>query len=87
MMAILLLFTLVCAYTRWVTCNEYFYYSSQSVEIVFLFHTQLGDIFTIVAAGKKMTFVMDHRDYHHYFTTTQTDFQAAVQPFTKGAGE
>ena len=54
---------------------------------MFFFHSQLGDIFTIVAAGKKMTFVMDHRDYHHYFTTTQTDFQAAVQPFTKGAGE
>ena len=33
-----------------------------------------------------MTFVMDHRDYQHYFTTTRADFQAAVQPFTKGAG-
>ena len=33
-----------------------------------------------------MTFVMDHRDYQHYFTTTHADFQAAVQPFTKGAG-
>lgn len=47
---------------------------------------QLGDIFTIHAAGKMMTFVTDHRNYQHYFTTTHADFQAAVQPFTKGAG-
>ena len=33
-----------------------------------------------------MTFVTNPRDYHHYFTTTTTDFQAAVQPFTMRAG-
>ncbi|XP_064397824.1 24-hydroxycholesterol 7-alpha-hydroxylase-like [Halichondria panicea] len=46
---------------------------------------KLGDIFTIHAAGKMMTFVTNPRDYHHYFTTTTTDFQAAVQPFTMRA--
>ena len=47
---------------------------------------QLGDIFTIHAAGKRMTFITNPRDYSHYFQTTLTDFQAAVQPFTKKAG-
>ena len=58
---------------------------------VVLFHNpfytiQLGDIFTIHVAGKRMTFVTNSRDYQHYFTTTDTDFQAAVQPFTNRAG-
>eukprot|EP00731_Ephydatia_muelleri_P030117 Em0021g640a len=48
---------------------------------------ELGDIFTIHAAGKRMTFITDHEDFHHYFTTTHTNFQSAVQPFTmKAAG-
>ena len=33
-----------------------------------------------------MTFVTNHHDYQHYFTTAKADFQAAVQPFTKRAG-
>lgn len=47
---------------------------------------QLGEIFTIHAAGKRMTFVTNHEDFHHYFTTTHTNFQSAVQPFTMRAG-
>ena len=50
-------------------------------------YIQLGDLFTVHAAGKWMTFVSDPKDYQHFFHTTKADFQSAVQPFTKGAGE
>ena len=47
---------------------------------------QLGDVFTILAAGKRMTFIFSHDQTHLFFHSPQADFQAAVQPFTQKAG-
>ena len=47
---------------------------------------QLGDIFTIHAAGRRMTFVAHPRDYKQFFHNSHASFQAAVQPFTMKAG-
>ena len=51
-----------------------------------LYLLQLGDVFTILAAGKRMTFLFSHDQTHLFFQSTQADFQAAVQPFTQRAG-
>ena len=45
---------------------------------------QLGDVFTILAAGKRMTFMFCQT--HLFFQSPQADFRAAVQPFTQRAG-
>eukprot|EP00117_Sycon_ciliatum_P021447 scpid10192/ scgid18794/ 24-hydroxycholesterol 7-alpha-hydroxylase; Cytochrome P450 39A1; Oxysterol 7-alpha-hydroxylase len=48
---------------------------------------RLGDVFTIHAAGRRMTFLMDPDDTHIFMQSDALDFQKAVQPFTsKAAG-
>ena len=47
---------------------------------------QLGPTFSVLVAGKRMTFVTDPDDYGIYFQSPQADFQQAVQPFTERAG-
>jgi 24-hydroxycholesterol 7alpha-hydroxylase len=47
---------------------------------------QLGDVFTIHAAGRRMTFVTRHSDLKTcFFQNSHASFQAAVQPFTMRA--
>lgn len=47
---------------------------------------QLGPTFSVLVAGKRMTFVTDSNDLHTYFHSQQADFQHAVQPFTERTG-
>jgi len=51
------------------------------------FFTQHGDIFTIQAAGKWMTFILDPDMYHNFFTSNSVDFQAAVLPICNKVGK
>ena len=48
--------------------------------------SQLGSTFTVLVAGKRMTFVTDFNDFHSYFNSRQADFQQAVQHFTERTG-
>ena len=47
----------------------------------------MGDVYTIHAAGKCMTFVANPEDFQKdFFQNKNVDFQEAVQPYTKRAG-
>ena len=42
-----------------------------------------GLIFTVYAAGQRMTFLTDVRDFHVFFNSPQADFQRAVEEAVK----
>ncbi|XP_003387846.1 PREDICTED: 24-hydroxycholesterol 7-alpha-hydroxylase-like isoform X1 [Amphimedon queenslandica] len=48
-------------------------------------HEELGDIFTIYAVGKRMTFLLDYKDSSTYFKTPSASFKEAAIDFTTAA--
>lgn len=48
---------------------------------------QLGDVFTIYAVGKRMTFLLDYKDSSTYFKTPSASFKEAAIDFTTAAGK
>lgn len=40
---------------------------------------QYGPVFTVVAAGKRLTFVTLHEDFRTFFMSKDVDFEQAVQ--------
>eukprot|EP00002_Diphylleia_rotans_P033656 TRINITY_DN7174_c0_g1_i1.p1 TRINITY_DN7174_c0_g1~~TRINITY_DN7174_c0_g1_i1.p1 ORF type:complete len:324 (+),score=70.11 TRINITY_DN7174_c0_g1_i1:77-1048(+) len=49
-------------------------------------HREMGDLFTLYIAGKRMTFVFDPKDHATFFNSEPIiNFQEAVKPFTKNA--
>lgn len=56
------------------------------METFWLTSFQLGDIFTVHAAGRKMTFLFDYHDSSIFFYSQFSSFQDAVQNFTISTG-
>ncbi|XP_062617182.1 24-hydroxycholesterol 7-alpha-hydroxylase-like [Saccostrea cucullata] len=40
---------------------------------------ELGPIFTLSVAGERLTFLTENEDFHHFFQSSNVDFQRAVQ--------
>ena len=47
----------------------------------------MGPTFTLKIAGKRMTFLMNSDDFHHFFQSNKVDFQKAVQPSVEKTGQ
>lgn len=48
---------------------------------------QLGPVFTLKVAGKRLTFVTEPEDFQYFFSSDAVDFQKAVQKPVKNTGE
>jgi 24-hydroxycholesterol 7alpha-hydroxylase len=65
----------------WLGCAIEF--GKEPLNVIRRTQIELGDIFTIHAAGKYITFLTDPKDFGWFFQNKSADFQAAVQPYTK----
>ncbi|XP_065827314.1 24-hydroxycholesterol 7-alpha-hydroxylase-like [Oscarella lobularis] len=70
-------------WTPWLGCAIKF--GEAPLHFIHLARNNLGPTFSVLVAGKRMTFVTDPDDYGIYFQSPQADFQQAVQPFTERA--
>lgn len=60
-------------------------YDQKTVMISML---QLGPVFTLYIAGKRMTYLTEEEDYNKYFIQSEyVDFQKAVHLFVANAGK
>ena len=47
---------------------------------------QLGPLFSLKVAGKRLTFVTEAGDFHHFFQSKNVDFQKAVEDAVQNTG-
>ena len=48
---------------------------------------QMGPVFTLYMTGKRMTFVTEPEDFHHFFQSDKVDFQKALQEPVQNVGK
>lgn len=48
---------------------------------------QLGPVFTLHVAGERLTFLTEAEDFHHFFQSSNVDFQRAVQDPVQNIGK
>ncbi|XP_065827980.1 24-hydroxycholesterol 7-alpha-hydroxylase-like isoform X2 [Oscarella lobularis] len=70
-------------WTPWLGCAIKF--GEAPLHFIDLARKKLGATFSVLVAGKRMTFVTDPDDYGIYFQSPQSDFQQAIQPFLEKA--
>ncbi|KAH9494668.1 hypothetical protein Btru_020478 [Bulinus truncatus] len=61
----------------WLGCALEF--GQNPLKFIDLMGHKLGPVYTLKVAGEHMTFLTDAEDFHHFFQSSNVDFQRAVQ--------
>lgn len=59
---------------------------SVSISNTIVLFYQMGSVYTLYVAGERLTFLMDTEVFHHFFQSTNVDFQKAVQNPVQNVG-
>ncbi|XP_059166238.1 24-hydroxycholesterol 7-alpha-hydroxylase-like [Physella acuta] len=61
----------------WLGCAVEF--GKRPLDFIEQMRKKLGPVYTLKVAGERMTFLTDSKDFHHFFQSSNVDFQKAVQ--------